>query len=324
VPQPIGNEVVVGYVFPAYGSPDYPWNLPPLSSAIRQTDMGTVGYRYSTYAAPGNTTLYAVAGLEDPTKSPPTFTAYAMGIVKGVPVLPNENAKDVFIKMDSGLDQALTLTPHPPAPGPKGPDRFNANVSIRLGNDGYAILPGENKAPLLPFSGNLQFVGLPALDGQLLGSSYYIESRAVTGQSYGTPMSVVSSLQATTTAFPVDVSGFVGVPTLDTPALNTGWDQQHLATHFAAGGAPIDLIVYQVVSGNGLQHWTVAAPGTETNAQLPDISQIPGASIASGPITVEVYGADIANFQYGALRYRNLYPYGMNAYSLDTFPAHIQ
>ena len=324
VPQPIGNEQMVAYIFPVSSSPSAPFNLPPISAAILPSEMGTVGYKFSFYTSPGNVTLYALAGLEDPTKSPPTFTAYVMGVVRGVPVLPSENVKDTYIKMDSPLDEALTVTPHPPAAGPTGPDRIDARTAIRLGNDGFAILPGAQKAPLLPLNGGINFVGVPGLTGGLAGATYLVSARAVTGPDYGTPMSVVSSLQATTTAFPIDVGGFVGVPILDAPVLNTAWDGQHLTTHFAAGGSPIDLIVYNVTSGNGLQHWTIAAPPMDLAVTLPAISDIMGAALAAGPIDISVFGAQIASFKYGALRYRNLYPYGMNAYSLDTFPAHLQ
>ncbi|MFO0616403.1 MAG: IPT/TIG domain-containing protein [Polyangiaceae bacterium] len=328
VPEPVGNEAMVAYVFAASSSPTGTFFLPSPSAATTRESPGSVGYGFTFYASPGDKTLYALAGLEDRSKSPPTFVPYAMGLVRGVPVLPNEYTEDVFIYMDSTMDQALVLDPDPPGVGPKGPDRLFGNVAVRLGAEGFAILPNAQKTPFLPLQGDVEFVGVPALSGALTGSTYFVSARAVTGQSLGAPMSVVQSVQTNTTAFPLAMGGFVGVPTLTTPALNAAWDARHLGVQFGAGSSPIDLLVYDVSSGNGLQHWTIAvpssaAPGNASAIELPDLSGIQGGALASGPITIGVYGARIDGFDYASLRYKHLRPGGMTAYALDYFASHL-
>lgn len=323
VPNPIAPEQMTAYVFSASGSPLATFSLPSATSAVTPMSPGSVGYEYSFFTSPGSKTLYVLAGLENRTKSPPTFVAYSMGLVAGVPVLPNEQTKDVFVPMTNTLDEALVLHPSPPAVGPKGPDRLQANVAIRLGGSGYAILPQGQKAPLLPLSGDLTFVGVPLLGGSLLGSTYVASTRAVTGPGFGAPMSVIGGAQATTTAFPIDMGGFVGVPSLLTPALNTSWDAQHLETQFQGGGATVDLTVYDIAAMGGLQHWTVAAAGGSQSVTLPDLSFYPDAALASGPITIGIYGGHIDGFDYKKLGYKNLGPAGMTAYSLDYVNAHL-
>lgn len=328
VPQPVGQEAMVAYVFSANASPVGQFFLPSPSAATTPDSPGGVGYEFTFYTYPGDKTLYALAGLEDRSKSPPTFVPYAIGLVRGVPVLPNEYTDDVIIYMNNTMDQMLTIEPDPPSVGPKGPDRFYGNVALRLGADGFALLPNATKTPFLPLSDDLDFVGVPALSGAFTGSTYFVSAKAVTGQNLGAPMSVVQSLQTNTTAFPIPVDGFVGVPSLDTPALNAAWDSRHLAMHFEPGSSPIDLLVYDVSSGNGLQHWTVAvpassAPGNASSIELPDLSFVEGGYLASGSITIGVYGARIDAFDYAALRYKHLRPQGMTAYSLDYFPSHI-
>ena len=129
-------------------------------------------------------------------------------------------------------------------------------------------------------------------------------------------MSVVGSVQATTTAFPVTIDGFVGLPTLETPGLNDLWDGRHLDVSFG-GGSVIDLTVYDIAAQAGLYHWFVAVPGGGRAVEIPDLRLLPDAGPPGGPITVGVYGARIDGFDYGKIRYRNLRPFGMTAYSLD-------
>jgi hypothetical protein len=135
-------------------------------------------------------------------------------------------------------------------------------------------------------------------------------------------MSVIGRLLSTSTSQAVAAGGFVGVPTLTAPPPSSAWDGRHLATTFAAG-APIDLSVYDVVSGNGLIRWTIAVPQGSHAIELPDLSFVEEGSIPKGPLTISVYGARVAGFNYGSLKYRDLRPAGMSAYSLDTFSAHL-
>ncbi|WP_433936271.1 IPT/TIG domain-containing protein [Sorangium cellulosum] len=317
-------ERQVAYVFTTGSDPLATFKLPPAIQAITPTTPGDLGHGFTMYLAPGNRSLYALAGLEDRSAVPPRFTAYAMGIVRGIPVLPGEVTRDVFVRMNQPLDHALAMDVTAPAKGPRGPDRIQANVSLMIGNDGFAALPIGAQSPLIPFDGRLTFVGVPPLNRDLLGASYHSSARAVTGQAGLAPLSVVGRVLSTTTSEPVGIGDFVGVPTLETPAQNRAWDGAHLATAFSAG-APVDLSVYDIASGNGLIRWTIAVPAGSHAIEVPDIRQlgIDNGSIPPGPITLGIYGARIDGFDYGKLVYRQLTPQGMTAYSLDSFSAHL-
>jgi hypothetical protein len=325
VPPPAnGNEKQLAYVFVAGEDPTAPFQVPSpgAASTITPDSPGERGYAFSTTAYAGNRALYAVAGIQDDSKVPSTFTAYAFGVVRGLPVLPGGTLDLVYIPMQKTLDQAMTWKVTSPPPGPKGPDRLRATVAVMLGNDGYALLPAGQKSPLLPVGPTLPFVGLPSLDGDLAGAQYISSARAVTGPSFQAPLSVIGRMLSNTTAQPVVVDGFVGIPTLGTPAANAAWDGRHLAATYAKG-APVDLTVYDVTSANGLIHWTIAAPGGDGEVTLPDLSPYDRAGLRAGPILVSVLGGRIEGFDYKKLRYRDLRQQGMSAYALDYFNAHL-
>lgn len=324
VPQGVNaNEHQAAYVFLAAGDPGQTFQLPSSSSAVLPSSPGDRGYQFSASSIAGNRSLYAVAGIEDDTQSPPKFIAYVMGAVIGVPVLPGQTTTQVYIAMSKTLDHALSMDIKPPAPGPKGPDRLRSTVAVRLGPDGYAILPAGQKSPFLPVMGLLNFVGLPALDGDLAGSVYVSTARAQTGPAGTAPLSVIGRMLSTSTSQPLDVSGFVTLPTLTTPTSNGAWDGMHLATTFPAGGPPIDITVYDIQSGGGVVHWTVAVPGGSQAVTLPDLSGLPDGAMPPGPLTIAVYGGRVDGFDYKKLLYRQMRPQGMSAYSLDYFDAHL-
>lgn len=321
IPAPGPNERQSAYVFHASSDPTGTFQLPPQAQAILPDAPGAIGYEFQMTSYAGNRVLYALAGLETLNTVPAKFTAYAMGTVKGVSVKPGFLTSDVYLTMDRTLDQALTMNVTAPAPGPKGPDRVKATVSIMLGNDGFALLPSGIKSPLLPLSAPISFVGLPALDGSLAGSAYYSTARAVTGSQGSAPMSVVGRVLTTSTSVNPLIEGFVGIPILESPLSGSGWDGRHLQTKFGGGGSPIDLSVYEISSGDGLVEWTVVVPKGSHSIELPNLSLLPfpEGGLPEGPITIGIYGARVEGFSYGSLRYRDIRPSGMSAYSLDYF-----
>ena len=119
------------------------------------------------------------------------------------------------------------------------------------------------------------------------------------------------------------MNGFVGVPTLVYPAVNGAWDGTHLETSFPAVGVPIDISVYDIVSGNGLYRWTIAVPKGSHAIEVPDLSAFELAHLPPGPVTIGVYGGRVESFDYDELRYRDMRPQGMKAYSLDYFSSHL-
>lgn len=316
VPPPANaNERQAAYVLPLGQNPLSGFSLPSPASAILPSAEGTVGYAFALGSVPGNRSLYAIAGIEDRLASPPRFFAYSMGVVKGVPVIAGQTTGEVYIEMQP-LELALQLEASPPAPGPTGPDRLSAAVAVRFGNEGFALLPGGLLTPPLPLAGPIDFVGLPQLGGSFAGATYTVSARAVTGAAQSAPMSVVGSVQTNTTAFPVSIGGFVGLPRLLRPAPGAAWNGRDLELEFGPG-APVDLSVYELSGGQGLVRWLVAVPGGARSIELPDLSGFDGAALPSGPVVIGTYGARIDGFDYGELRYRNLRPAGMTAYSLD-------
>ena len=320
VPSPIGpNERVVAYVFLATQNPTLTFALPSVTQAVTPQSPGGVGYQYGLSTAPGNRTLYALAGLEDRSGALPKFTADAMGLVKGVPVTADQTTTEVPMHR---MELGPTHAPSPPPPRPQGPDRLLSQVAIRFGNEGFGILPQGQSAPSLPLAQNPVFVGVPWLAESLAQSSYYVSARAVTGPSFLTPTSVVGAVQTNTTAFPVTIDGSVELPSLLAPTKNTAWDGRELEVSFGPG-FPVDLTVYDVASQSGVARWTVAVPGGARRVTLPDLRTLGlgDEGLPSGALTVGVYGARIDDFDYAKLRYRNLRPAGMTAYSLDYVPA---
>jgi IPT/TIG domain-containing protein len=315
------NEERIAFVFFTTRNRAQIFQAPGQTFAVTESSPGDLGYGFTVTAVPGNHILYAIAGIQNTqTKA---FTAYAFGAIKGVSVLPGEYTESVLIPMDHALDQALTMTAAPPAPGPKGPDRLGANVVVELAQRAYAILPGMQQTPLIPLQGDLAFIGLPPLDGDLTGARYVASGQAATGPSLTAPLSVVSSVATTTTSIPVDVTGFVSIPTLDDPDVGGAWDGRHLAASYAPGGLPPDLSVYDIAAAGGLVHWTVAVPYADHAIELPDLSGFDQAGLPPGPLVIAIYGARYEEPDYGKLTYVQLRPQGMFAYALDTFDVHL-
>jgi len=318
VPNPkSSSEALVAYVLPLASSPTAHFKLPSASEAITPSAGGDRGFAYSTYVQGGNLALYALAGIENRSHSPPQFTAYSMGLVRGVSAQSGESRDNVYIQIDVQLDHALTLDLTAPDVTTRGPDRMQGNTVIQVGGAGYALLPNGYISQPLPLSRPFSFVGVPPLVGSLLGTNYVTTARAVTGEAGGTPLSVVAAITATSTSAPLALGQFVAVPALTTPAANTVWDGKSLGTK--ANGA-VDLAVFQIESGNQLIAWQITAPGNDASFALPDLSALPGnLGLISGPLTITVSKGNLNNFDYGGLRYQDLNPATWHAYATDVF-----
>src|SRR5690606_8975584 len=108
VPLPLTEtERHVAYVLRLASDPTAQLRLP--TTSVTPDSSGTRGFSFFMTAPPGNYPLYALAGLEDRSVSPPAFTAYAMGLVRGVALPSKASVEDVFIDVDVPLDHALEL-----------------------------------------------------------------------------------------------------------------------------------------------------------------------------------------------------------------------
>jgi hypothetical protein len=314
VPTPANaSQHQVAYVFTPTGNPGSPFYLPSESSATTPQSDGQLGYQYAAAGIyPGNTTVYALAGIQDDSMNPPTFEAFVMGMATGVPVLPGTKTTGVDIPMTTLLNRTFTTVPQPPTPGPQGPDRLVSSLSIALGPGGYAVLPQGTQTVLLPTFGDLSFVGVPALDNSLAGSFYELNDSAVTGPAQGDPVSVVQAIETTDANDPVTVSGFFAIPTLVSPPASV-WNGT--AVQLQASG-PVDLAVFNISSGGGLIQWEIVAPGSDLSFTVPDISQVPGVdSLVHGPVSTTFDIARITGFEYGSLVSGQIQTSAWNAYA---------
>jgi hypothetical protein len=319
------DEEYVAYVFRLSSSPTDRFSLPSALSAVTPLSDGTAGFEFSLTTGAGNYTIYSLAGLRDDSKSPPKFTAYAIGVTQGVSVAPGEIRENVFINMDVTLEHALTLDVTGPTPTSRGPDRLQATLAIAVGSQGYALLPNGFQERLLPLSAAVDFVGVPPLIGSLAGSRYVTTARAVTGQAGGTPLSVVGLLSTTVTSEPIGADEFVEVPRLVSPGVNQAWNGSELDLEFPAGGAPVSLTRVDIESGDGLITWSVIAPGGKKAIRLPDLREVEGeVGLVPGPLSVQVSAARIDDFSYFALRYRDLDSRGWRSHATDIFHADLE
>jgi hypothetical protein len=325
LPAPIvgSQEKLAAYVFTLSGDPSVPFTLPDSAVAVRPDGpMGKIGYPFATQTLLGNLTLYALAGIENRNANPPTFTAYVMGVVRGVSAAPGSSTSNIYIPMNIRLDHAVTVTAKTPDPGPRGPDRARFTVAVELQRGGYAILPAGAQSSVLPVDRSLSFVGMPALSGPLTGSRYVASALAGTGPLLTAPLSQVGFFASMSESVGLDV--FVPLPVLSYPTYGGTWDGRRLSYSFALSGSSVDITVIEITSGGGLVNWLVAAPGGTRDLMLPDLgSAFPPGALVPGNVTVNMFGAHIGNFDYGQLRYRQLDPRGFDAFSLDAFPARL-
>lgn len=321
VPAPTRpTERQAAYVFFAQGSPSERFVLPDPLSAITPDSLGSAGYLFNLVGAPGNYTLYAVAGLEDRSESPPRFVPYVLGVVRGVGLGAKQKVVGVDIFMNVIADHALSVSASPPAPGSRGPDRLVTQVAMSLGT-GFATLPLGDRTTPLPVTAPVSFVGLPSLDGAAATESYVVSARAVTSAREQVPASIVSRVRTNGSA-PLSLGGFVPVPSMVDPAVSP-WDGRRLRFATTPAATSADLVKLTVASGNGLVTWTIVAPGTTRDAVLPDLSALPGPDplgLKRGPIVSTLQIARIESFDYGRVRYGQLVQSAWSAYAVDALP----
>jgi hypothetical protein len=325
VPPPQStSERRVAYLFETSGNPWQTFSLPRATQAVTEEDATNLGFAFRTDASVGNLTLYALAGVEDLTREPPLFQAYAMGLVRGVATEPLGTTRDVFIAMDNTLDQTLRFEVTGPTPTEAGPDRLKLAVAVRIGNEGYAVLPGSRQGALLPADDGLSFVGLPPLIGSLAGTQYVASARARTGLLEDWPHSDIAQLSINDSSATVQLDGFVEIPQLLEPPNGSTWDGHALHVAWVDDGPAIDLLLVELLSAGGLVTWRIVAPRPESAAEqtlaLPDLAAlVPSAGLERGALQILISAAQLADFDYGQLSYGDLSPQGWRAFATDLF-----
>jgi hypothetical protein len=311
------DERRAAYVLSPSNDPEARFRLPREDQAITLDSPGVAGYAFQVVTGGGNRSFYALAGIENRGVNPPRFTAYAMGVLRGLFAEPGETIDDVSIAMDLTLDQALTFEVAAPSAGARGPDRLDVRVAVQISNSGFAIFPNAQVESPISSSGNLDLIGLPALVGDLTGSQYVVGARAVTGAGRALPQSVLSLITAREPSSPIDVSGFVAVPSLTVGSSDRLTWNRELGVTWTGEGRPVSLVLYEVRTGSGLVTWSIAAPASAGPPRLPDLDKLPEGRLVPGAIDVVVSLASIEDFDYAALATLQLRRFSWDAYASD-------
>jgi hypothetical protein len=311
------GERNAAYIFEPSGDPEGRFRLPREDRAITLDTEGFSGYRFEVVTGSGNRTFYALAGIENRSADPPRFTAYAMGLLRGVFADPGDIVEDLAIRMDHTLDQGLTLDIDGPLPTPRGPTRIEARLALQVSGGGFALLPNTELTATLPADGSLRLIGLPALVAELENAQYAVSARAVSGVRGGPPLSVLPLQSSSVANLPIAVSGFVPVPTLTLGTDDqTTWNHQ-LGVEWEAAGRDVTLVEYEIRSGAGLVSWSIAAPPEARSVTLPDLSRLPAGGLIPGTVEVVVSLASLPDFDYAELATEDLQRFSWEAYSSD-------
>ncbi|MFO0661017.1 MAG: IPT/TIG domain-containing protein [Polyangiaceae bacterium] len=158
------TERKVAYLFTATSDPRATFKLPDAALGVTESAPGNNGYAYSTTASAGNVSVYAIAGIEDSSTTPRKFTAYAMGVTRGVGTQPGVEIANVSIPVDIPLDQAVTLKVEPPtssASTPEHVEHHDRDLAWRRWLRDLARHAAESIAAV--FRLDHEMVGLPPL-----------------------------------------------------------------------------------------------------------------------------------------------------------------
>lgn len=311
------GERRAAYIFQPSGDPEAAFRLPRENEAITTDSPGRIGYDFELVTGSGSRTLYAIAGVENRSENPPRFTAYAMGLLRGVFGNPGDVVEGLAINMSRTIDQSLRFDVVGPVPGAKGPDRVAIRAAVQVGSAGYAILPNAELTTPVSGGSGLAIIGLPALVGELEGSRYVLGARAFTGIGRAAPTSVIPLITAAESSQQISVDGFLPVPTLSVGQdASLAWNGE-LGVTFDTASDAVSVVRYDVRSGNGLISWAIAAPPTATTFRLPDLSRLPEGGLLAGELDVSVSVASVEGFDYAALSSEQLSRASWRAYATD-------
>jgi hypothetical protein len=317
----LAGERRAAYVLELSYDPEGSFRLPRERDAITADSPGLFGYEFELVTGAGTRDYYAIAGIENRNVSPPRFAAYAMGLVRGVRGEPGDTIEQLSVAMNRTLDQPLQFDVLGPTPSGRGPDRIDLRVSVEVTPGGYALLPNAWLDVALPADGRRQLIGLPALVGDLTGARYVVGARAVSGSGASPPSSTLPLIEAAEASAPIAVRGFVPIPSVDVGSdAGLRW-QRRLAVAWTPAERAVDLLHYSVISGGGLVTWTVVAPASAPEVQLPDLSRLPEGDLLPGPLSVVASLASVPDLDYSALRSTQLRRFAWEAYAVDVATA---
>lgn len=329
VPEPRENEERVAYVLTTQAGYDTRRIAPSANGAElwrvaeQSAILGKRGYRYRITARPAGLAVFALAGIErvDTRK----FTPYVMGIAHNVVTSPGEEVRDVNIEMNMPLDRelAVELGGFQTGSGEDNLDEFRVRAYLDVGGEGMIIRDIGNTSldTLTRPTGSepFRFFGQPALAGSLIDSSYTVLAGYFTTDTIGRPYTRQKRSGVRPVghgAEPIRFDGFLGVPTLVTPAQG-GRIPDDRTLRFDIPGEDPDLILVDIFGGDDQLFWTEILPGSTRAVPLPDFSLIEGQNdLAPGFVRWMVTAVKIENFRYNELDY-NTYVAGTRYWTHD-------
>jgi IPT/TIG domain-containing protein len=299
---------------------------------------GQTAWPFFIFVAPGTMAIYALAGICDSVTTPPQFTAYAMGIHRGVLAGPGETVQ-ADIVIDLPLDKTMDVTLQGAPPNDlifsAWPARHYLAVGIDLGGDGillrwdstvvfpngtawHAVVPGQTDlvGPTLsdgsyllvgaadPISGpTIQWPEAVDVDGD--GATFYI------------PMAAAIKRGVTDITAPIVVDGFVGIPhPVDPPPYGTITNRHLEWTQLGAPAAPLTMLTLQPV-------WRMFVDGSTTQVDIPDLAAIAGLPDLPSSLQWELWNitprGDSYDFDSFVYRDALYWPY-FDAFSVDRYP----
>lgn len=294
-------------------------------------DPEKFAWPYNIFVRPGVMAIYALAGICDTATGKEVFTAYAMGIARGVVAgpgdgqVPGQPAVEADIVMDIPLDRSLDVRLDGVSPlgtaAFGGPTRHFLALGIDLGGDGILLRWDSNV--VFDSGGGLQTIvpGQAALAGPALWDASYVfvggadnspggpltwpEAADVgrDGLSFYLPYTAAIERGVTNISSPIAVDGFVGMPEFVSPTPYSYIVNRRLEwTH---EGAPAPGLSHLTLSNlfDDSPVWRMFVEGTTTAVDIPDLAAVAGLPDIPGNLYWELW---------------NIAPVG-DAYNFDSF-----
>lgn len=302
VPDPVGDEVKVSYVFTTKANV---WSSdvdPGDGGIVTEDDAAERGFAYDIIARPGGYAVWAIAGLQNTQTQ--SFVPYAMGVTRNVIAAPGDTLDDVDIEMTIPLDQQIEVNlVDPPARGPLGPDVFGVDAFISLGGEGviprYDVYEREG-------SGRVTFriPWMAPFEGTLEDASYTFMAGAWTGEDEVQPYSMVISGAHRSIHEPIEVGPFNCVPQFVRPSFSGALDGDRVIEWGCDGQEPA--FFYMEMWQGMTPVWSLFADGSSRLFTLPDIEAITGGTEVTGDTSWSIYAITVPGATYAEASYRHL------------------
>ncbi|MEM1415790.1 MAG: IPT/TIG domain-containing protein [Myxococcota bacterium] len=310
-----------------------------------QCETGERGYPYRIFVAPRAMAIYAIAGLQNIRTL--EFIPYVMGVARNVLAGPGEEVTGVNpvmnVPLDHFIDVRLDGLPEPLA---DEPNRFVTQTELDLGGEGLIVkrfpilAPGAfGPVPIaLPFApvvggGDLdvvrarraerpfRFLAQPALFDGLSDGRFRVQSGWVTGTNEGFPETNVVRTGIRSVDSEVVLDGFLGIPDAAVPVEGGTIPEDRILRWTATeGGADPDFHLVLIADATGNELWRMFVPGSLQEAQLPDLSTIPGiADVPDGRLIWALFAISIPGFDFDTVNYGDLAQRRWDAWSINQF-----